>query len=503
MTRLTDAALHTANLATMLPQYDRSAVVPGIVHIGLGSFHRAHQALYLDDLLAADPTAAAFGLVGVNLLPGDEPLARVMSEQGGLYTVLERHPDGATTARVVGSIVNTLFAVREPEQVLAAMADPATHIVSLTITEGGYCYDAATGEVNLGDTALAYDLAHPDAPTTAFGYLAEALRRRRAAGVPAFTVMSCDNVHANGDLTKRVLTRFAAAVDPDLGRWISAHVAFPNSMVDRITPRTAEADIADAATLTGLDDRWPVPCEPFRQWVLQDRFSGPRPAFEKVGVQLVADVAPYELMKMRLLNAGHQAIAYAGSLLGYRAGWQACDDVEVKALLQRYQHHEAVHTLPRLPGTNFNNYSRTVVERFANPQISDSMERLCYQLSTTLATFVLPVVRDLLAAEHDAAAAIAVVACWARYLEGTDDAGKVLPIIDIHADDLKARAAQHGADLLALVRGNPAFAGLSDNPQFTGPYARTLSAIRTKGTRPALQELLTGASNRSRTRPDG
>jgi mannitol 2-dehydrogenase len=490
MTRLTTATLASARPGTHLPAYDRATVTPGIVHIGLGGFHRAHQALYLDDLIASDPAARSFGLVGVNLLPTDARMAQVMAEQDGLYTVLERHPDGTTTARVVGSILTALFAPGDRAGVLAALEAPGTRIVSLTITEGGYCYDAATRAVDLDNPGLRHDLQHPDEPTTAFGYLAAGLRRRRAAGTGPFTVMSCDNVHGNGDITRRVLTAFAGAQDPELGSWVAEQVAFPNSMVDRITPRTTEADVEEAADRTGLDDAWPVSCEPFRQWVLEDQFSAGRPAWEQAGVQLVPDVAPYELMKMRLLNAGHQSIAYAGRLLGHQLAWQATQDESVRALLTRYQQREAVHTLPEVPGVDLPGYATTVVERFANPQIGDSLDRLAGQSSTMMATFVLPVCRDLIAADRDARATIAIIACWARYLEGIDEAGGPVPIVDVQADDLTTRAARHGEDLLALVRGNALFAGLADDPRFTGPYAATLAKIRTQGTRSALTEVL-------------
>lgn len=487
MTRLTTATLAAARPGTRVPEYDRAGVTPGIVHIGLGGFHRAHLAVYVDDLLAADPGARGWGVLGVNLLPGDERTARTLAEQDRLYTLLERHPE-AIAARIVGSVVDNLFAPDDPERVLAALTDPATRIVSLTITEGGYCYDAATGAVDLDDPGLAHDLARPGRPTTAFGYLAETLRRRRAAGTPPFTVMSCDNVHANGAVTRRVLTAFAGAGDAGLGRWIDEHVSFPGSMVDRVTPRTTDADVADAEAATGLHDAWPVSCEPFRQWVLEDRFGAGRPAWDRVGVQLVDDVAPYELMKMRLLNGGHQTIAYAGRLLGHRLGWQACRDDEVTALLRRYQ-REAVRTVPEVPGVDLDDYCATVADRFANPAIDDALDRLSGQSSTMLSTFVLPVLRDLLATGTDATATVAVVACWARWLQGTDDAGEPVPVVDVRAADLTARAARHDEDLLAVVRDNPLFAGLADDPRFTAPYARTLEAIRARGTRAALAEL--------------
>ncbi|WP_344475919.1 mannitol dehydrogenase family protein [Kineococcus aurantiacus] len=484
------------------PDYDRAGVRTGIVHIGVGAFHRAHQAVYLDDLLAIDDAAKEFGLIGVNLLPSDTAFSATLRRQDGLYTVLERRNDGSTEARIIGSIIEVLHsdtssadadaagagnAAAGTEAVLGTLTDPGIRIVTLTITEGGYCYDAATRQVNLDDPGLRADITSPQHPSTAFGFLAEALRRRQQAGVAPFTVLSCDNVHANGELTRTVLSAVASAQDPEFGQWVAQTVAFPNSMVDRITPRTSQTDVRDAAFLTGLRDAVPVACEPFRQWVLEDSFPTGRPAWEKVGVSLVKDVRPYELMKMRLLNAGHQTIAYAGRLRGHLTGWQACTEPAVEALLRTYQ-AQAESTLTPIPGVDFAEYSATVRQRFANPQISDTMERLCAQSSTMLATFVLPVIRDLLRAGQDAAAAIAVVACWARFLEGTTEDGDPLSIVDTRSEDLRTRAARHDIDLLAVIRDNPMFTGLEDDASFIGTYQRLLQSIRQRGLTQALLE---------------
>jgi len=323
MTALGSTTLALANPGTHLPGYPRENVTVGMIHIGVGGFHRAHQAVDLDALLSEDESARSCRICGVSLLPQDRRVVEVMNAQDGLYTVLIRHPDGTHQTRIIGSIVDHLFAPDDPERVLTQLADPAVRIVSLTITEGGYFYDAARDEVQLDAPGLAHDLEDPSHPTTAFGCLVEGLRRRRSAGVAPFTVLSCDNLHANGDVTGRVVTALASHIDANLGRWIYGQVAFPNSMVDRITPRTTKTDIGIVTRLTGLDDAWPVTCEPFSQWVIEDRFPTGRPAWERVGAQLVDDVRPYELMKMRLLNAGHQVLAYPGRLLGFRYAYQA------------------------------------------------------------------------------------------------------------------------------------------------------------------------------------
>jgi mannitol 2-dehydrogenase len=487
------ATLSSAIPGTAIPSYDRGDVQPGIVHIGMGNFHRAHQAVYLDRLLSGDPTARAFGLVGVNLLPQDERLARAMARQDRLYTVLQRREDGLTEARIVGSIVDSLWAGDGAEPVLQAMAHPRTRVVSLTITEGGYHHDPATGAVDLTAPGLRADLAHPRTPVTAFGYLAEALRRRRAAGVPPFTVLSCDNIVGNGDVTRTVLLAHADALDPGLARWIEANAAFPNAMVDRITPRTSDEDVRDAEAMTGLRDEVPVSCEAFTQWVVEDRFPAGRPHWEAVGVQVVDDVRPFELMKLRLLNAGHQAVAYAGSLLGHEFAWQACADPTVRRLLEHYLRHEGVPAVGHVPGVDLAEYCDTVVGRLSNPQMPDTVARLREQSSTMLATFVLPVARQLLQDGRDVRAVAAVVACWARFVERRrDEDGRPLALVDARADQLLARARDR-EDPLALIRGNPLFAGLDDDPRFTDPYVAVLQDARRRGVRRGVEALLLAA----------
>ena len=290
------------------PAYDRSRVRQGVVHVGVGAFHRAHQAAYHDRLL--EQGQLDWGICGVGLLPSDRRMQEALAAQDHLYTLVLKHSDGTYEPRVIGSIVDYLFAPDDPEAVIERMAAETTRIVSLTITEGGYNLHHVTGEFDPGAFDVDHDL-HPGAtPRTAFGFVTEALRRRRERELAPFTVMSCDNLQGNGRLAAQVFTAFARLRDEELGDWISAEVPFPDSMVDRITPQTTDDDRAEIRERFGIDDRWPVVCEPFTQWVLRDAFAGGRPPYEDVGVQLVDDVEPYELMKLRLLNAGHQALCY-------------------------------------------------------------------------------------------------------------------------------------------------------------------------------------------------
>jgi len=289
-------------------------------------------------------------------------------------------------------------------------------------------------------------------------------------------------------VTGRVVTALASHIDANLGRWIYGQVAFPNSMVDRITPRTTKTDIGIVTRLTGLDDAWPVTCEPFSQWVIEDRFPTGRPAWERVGAQLVDDVRPYELMKMRRRNAGHQVLAYPGRLLGFRYAYQACTDPTIRRLLERYLNQEGSQTLPDLPGVDLGGYSATIVERFGNPQVEDALARLSSQSSTMISTYLLPVVRDLIHAGQPAP--ITVIVCWARFLEGVAEDGSPIEIVDDRIPDLRARAARHDDNILAVVGGNPLFHGLEGRSEFERPYAHMLSRIRTLGVDAALAATL-------------
>jgi mannitol 2-dehydrogenase len=324
------------------PSYDRSSVTAGIVHVGVGGFHRSHEAMYVDRLLAAGYTD--WGICGVGTQPFDRRMVEVLRAQDFLYTLVLKHPDGRVEPRVIGSLVDHLYAPDDPEAVLERMAAPTTHVVSLTITEGGYLVDPGTGRFAASQPAVLLDLQPGAVPSSVFGLVTEALVRRRERGMRPFTVLSCDNIQGNGSVAREAFSAFAALRDPDLGEWVRAEVAFPSSMVDRITPVTSDQDRAALADGFGVDDGWPVVAEPFEQWVLEDDFSDGRPPWDEAGVQLVDDVAPYELMKLRLLNAGHQAIGYLGHLAGYRYTDEVCRDPDFARFLLSYLADEATRS---------------------------------------------------------------------------------------------------------------------------------------------------------------
>jgi mannitol 2-dehydrogenase len=303
-------------------------------------------------------------------------------------------------------------------------------------------------------------------------------------------VMSCDNIQGNGHLAKRMVVAFASRVDPELAHWINAEVAFPNSMVDRITPVTTPEAVIEAGATLGLDDAWPVVAETFFQWVLEDTFPAGRPPFEKAGVQMVADVEPYELMKLRLLNASHQALAYFGFLLGYRLVHDAVNDHDIQTLLRRYMADEAQATLQPVPGVDLAEYQNTLITRFTNAQVKDTVARLCAESSDRIPKWLVPVIIDRLDRGLDVTLSAAVVASWARYAEGVDESGDLIPVVDNLKSDVMALASQNRTDPLAFVRNTALFGNLADREGFTTPYTRTLTSLHTKGARETLTELL-------------
>jgi mannitol 2-dehydrogenase len=493
MPRLNASTLSTLGPSVWTPRYDRAAVRAGIVHLGVGGFHRSHQALYVERLLEAGQED--WGICGVGVLPGDRRMAEVMAAQDCLYTLVAKHPDGFLDARVVGSVVEYLFAPDDPEAVVERMAAEQTRIVSLTITEGGYNTSAATGEfagdapdvvadlrrVRTGDTAVL---------RTSFGLVTEALARRRARGLPPFAVVSCDNIPHNGDLARRSFAAFAALRDPELGEWVAAEVAFPNSMVDRITPVTTDDDRAELARRFGVEDAWPVVCEPWTQWVLEDAFPAGRPPLEDVGVQLVADVAPYELMKLRLLNAGHQVLAHLGRLAGLEYVHEACQDPLFREFLRGYLDEEATPTLAPVPGIDLRRYKADLIGRFANPQVRDTLDRIRENASDRVPQFLLPVIRANLARGGEIRRSAAVLAGWARAAEGADDAGLPLALVDPRAEALGARADAQATDPLAFLADPDVFGDLAGDERFAAAYRDALASLRQRGARVTVQGLI-------------
>lgn len=487
--KLGDGALRRLPSAVAVPAYDRARVTPGIVHIGVGGFHRAHQAVYVDDLLAL-PGGDTWSICGVGLLPHDRRMAEALIPQDCLYAVVERGAGGETKARVIGSITDFMLAPDDPDAVIERMASEGTRIVSLTITEGGYCFNQATGELMTDHPDIAHDLAEPHRPVGAFGYLAEALDRRRSRGLPPFTVLSCDNVQGNGAVCRRVMLTFAGLRDPGLGDWLESNGAFPNTMVDRITPGTTDDDRALVRSTFGIDDAWPVMTEPFKQWVIEDRFCNGRPAWERAGAQITTDVHPYEMMKIRLLNASHSAMGYLGYLAGYEYIFQIMADDLFRRLIAAFMDEEVTPILAPVEGIDLADYKRTLIERFSNPNIKDRAARICMDGSAKIPKFVLPTAREQLARGGPTGRLALVVASWCRYLAGPDEHGNPIVIDDPMAEVLSARARAAGRDASVFLGLEEVFGDLGQSTRFAEQVAEALGRLYEDGAVATLKRYL-------------
>ena len=422
------------------PDYEIRQVGIGIVHLGLGAFHRAHQAVMTDALLARDPR---WGICGVSLK--SPRICTALKPQDGLYSVLEKSVQ-ATTARVVGSVREMLFLGSERDRLLSRIANPAVQIVSLTVTEKGYCHDPATGRLNFEHPEIVHDVANPEAPVSTIGVLTAGLSARRVAGAGPIAVVCCDNLPHNGRTVEGIVGAYAQALDPSLAEWIGANVTFPCTMVDRIVPATTDADVAEAARLLGAADATPVVAEPFIQWVIEDRFAAARPRWEEAGAELVADVAPFETMKLRILNGSHSTLAYLGFLSGYDFIWQASSDPELATLIERLMTEEVIPTLAAPPGVDLAAYGAQIRERFRNPALPHRTQQVAMDGSQKLPQRLLETVRERLAGGSSIAHLALAIAGWIRYASGTDEAGQPIAI----SDPLSAKFAATAA----AARGN-------------------------------------------------
>ncbi|KAJ9149463.1 Mannitol 2-dehydrogenase [Pleurostoma richardsiae] len=454
--------LNTENLSQIaatvtVPSYPRhGAVKEGIVHVGVGGFHRAHLAVYIDRLMQKH-RVTDYAICGVGLQPFDAGMRDALGSQDHLYTLVERSAKGST-AHVIGSINSYLFAPDDREAVIAKMAHPDTHIVSLTITESGYYHDEHTHELQSEDPDIQYDLdpANEKAPRTTFGFLYTALARRRQQGLKPFTVLSCDNIHRNGDITRRMLVTFAHLRDPEVAKWISEQGAFPNSMVDRITPQTTAADKASLAEAFGIEDAWPVVTEPFMQWVIEDRFCDGRPPFEKVGVQVVKDVQDveqFEKHKLRLLNGSHSALGYPGQLAGFKYVHEVMGNPLFHKFVWQMMQEEVKPYLPAIPGVDIDEYCKTLIERFSNPTIMDQLPRICLNGSGKIPKFIMPSIAEAIWVTGPFRRLCFVAAAWFHYVNGVDDNGQPFEVVDPMREELQAKARAGGtnpAELLSI-----------------------------------------------------
>lgn len=472
------------------PAYDRRRVTAGIAHLSVGNFHRAHQAVYLDRCLAL-PGQEGWGIFGIGVIdsPAERAKAEALKRQNGLYTLTVFPPAGEPESSVIGSLVGYAHAPAEPEAALAVLTAPTTRIVSLTITEGGYNLDEKTGAFRLDAPDVAHDLAHPDRPKTAFGLIVEGLARRRAAGTPAFTVLSCDNLRHNGDVCRRAVLTFAQARDKDLAAWIEASATFPNSMVDRITPAVLPADIERLNALTGVADEAPIFAEDYIQWVIEDRFCNGRPALEQVGAEFTGDVAAYERIKLRMLNATHIMLSYPGQLGGYRFVHEAMADQRILSYLRAFLDQDTIPLLAGPPGMPLERYRDIVLTRFANPAINDQLSRLTSDSCSKIPVFLGDTLEDCLSRGRDHRRLAFMLAAFIRYLGGVDDRGQAFQPIEPHLSEADRRLLDDPDPAAPLRIHTLRGLRLERFPAFVADVVRLRAAIAGQGTLQALAEL--------------
>jgi mannitol 2-dehydrogenase len=470
------------------PSYDRSTLTHGILHIGVGGFHRSHQALYTDELIGSHGVKD-WAIFGVGIMPQDESMNKALKAQDCLYTLVERM-GSFSSAQIIGSLTEYAFGYKDPESVFEKMCDPGIKIVTMTATEGGYCFDQGTGELDFENAGIKNDLANPNHPHTIFGYLAEGLDRRRKANLPPFTVLSCDNLQGNGHIAKHTLLTFCRKRDPELADWIEHNVTFPNCMVDRITPTTTDAERELVRESFGLDDAFPVVAESFRQWIIEDEFCNGRPPLEKVGVQFTSDVKPYEKMKIRLLNATHSAMGYLGYLCGYRYIYEIAKAPEFIPYLKQLMDVEVTPLIGSVPGIDLGEYKASLMERFANETIKDQALRICMDGSSKMPKFILPSISEQLEKGGPIGRLTLCVASWIRFLSGKDYEGNDIPIVDPQAERLVAIVKKNPRDPKPLLACTDIFGELGKSEVFVQELTRLLDSLYEKGPQATLKSCI-------------
>ena len=470
--------------------YDRNGIKAGILHIGVGNFHRAHEEYYTNRLLEY-PDQQEWGICGAMLLPGDERLYRILKRQDCEYTLTVCGRDGHDEAYRIGSLVGLLWGVEDPEAVLDKIADRDIRIISMTITEGGYNIEKSTGEFMFSDRDVQHDLENPQSPRTVFGFIAEGLRRRMTAGNGPVTILSCDNLQHNGNTARKAFTSFIQAQDKELALWVKDNVTFPNSMVDRITPATRPEDVIRLNEKNGTDDNAPVYCEDFIQWVIEDDFIAGRPAWENVGVEFTSDVTGYENMKLSLLNASHTLLSYPSFLSGYRKVDDAMHDERIAKFVRTFMDKDITPYVPAPGNTDLDLYKQTLIERFGNRSVSDQISRLCFDGISKFPVYVMPNLIKMIRDHADLTRVAYLIAAYRHYLKyRTDDNGAVFEIAEpwMTKEDETLTASDNPMDFLGLSAFKST--DLKHSPEFVKKYTDMVEAIRSKGAMATLETIL-------------
>mmetsp|Transcript_27623 Transcript_27623/g.80050 ORF Transcript_27623/g.80050 Transcript_27623/m.80050 type:complete len:527 (-) Transcript_27623:27-1607(-) len=478
-------------LVVGVPQYDAARdLSSGILHIGVGNFFRAHFANYIDQLFNQDVEShKQWGIIGAAVQDGSySKRQQVLESQDMLYTLVERDGHGCQ-ARIVSSLIDLLPYDPKFTPIKEKLQDPNIKIVSTCITEGGYYLCPSSGSLDTSHPNIQHDIAHPEDPQSIIGVIVQALRQRREAGMTPFTVVCCDNIPHNGDTTRHVVCRLAELQDPDLSRWIQEHVCFPNSMVDRITPKTGRKEIDFVQTTYGIKDDDPVFCEPFIQWVMEDNFvNGERPALEKVGVQFVEDVEPYELAKLRVLNGGHASLCYPAALLGIEYVHEAMEHPVIGTFLDCLERSEIVPGVPPLPDLSAVDYWETIQERFKNPTIYDRIDRNCQDGSDRQPKFTIPAIQAAIEDGSLPLDGLALVsAMWCRYCQGTDEAGNKVPSSDKNWKVLTATAEEAKTNPAAWLAMKEIYGGVGEDKRFADAFAQALKKVNEEGVEAAMR----------------
>lgn len=482
--RLSNATLAGLPDGILRPRYDRASLTPGIVHVGLGNFHRAHQAWYLHRLMQQG-LARDWAIIGASVCAQDRAMREKLLAQDCLTTLIELDPAGPS-AEVVGSMIDYLPIETGNRPLIAAMSDPAIRIVSMTITEGGYFVDPATGAFAAEHPDVRHDVANPGAPRTVFGAMIAALRNRREAGHVPFASQSCDNLQGNGAVLRQTLLSFARLSDRDLADWIEKNCSFPNSMVDCIVPATGPRELTLARGL-GVDDAVPVAHENFRQWVLEDDFCAGRPDWDRVGATFSDRVHDYEAMKIRILNAGHQIIANVGEVMSHETVAECMADADILAFFRKIMHEEITPYVSAVPGMTPAAYADLIERRFANPAIHDTTRRVAFDGTSRHTGFVLPILRDALAAGGPIAGLSLVEALWARMCAGTREDGTAIEANDPHWETLRSTALEARSRPRAWLELSQLYGDLADRSQFVSAFEEGLVLIWNEGCRAALR----------------
>lgn len=471
--------------------FDRNSIKTGILHIGVGNFHRAHEEYYTNSLLKKDPSQSNWGIAGAMLMPSDEKLYNALKDQNGLYTLTVCGRNGVDSCLTIGSLLELMWAGEDHKAIIEKIASADTKIISLTITEGGYNIDKETGKFIIDSDSIRYDLSDPETPATAFGYVAKGLKLRRERNNGPVTILTCDNLQHNGDTARKAFMSFIEAYDNDLHNWCEKNVTFPNSMVDRITPSTLPADVERLNKANGTHDKTPVYCEDFIQWVIEDNFAAGRPAWEKVGVEFTDDVSAYENMKLSLLNASHTLLSYPSFLAGYRKVDDAMHDKRIEKFVRQFMDIDITPYVPAPGRIDLAQYKQTLIERFGNKAVSDQIARLCFDGFSKFPVYIVPNLTKMMNDDKDLTRVAYLIAAYRHYLKyHRDDNGVEFEV---------SEPWMNPADQLLIEEKNPmAFLGISafgganldQSPNFTGKYLDFVESIKEKGAMATLETIL-------------